>query len=220
LRNLNSMSVTSWLFPLLIILALVATAQYFLGRRKNLILMQEYANAIEHALKPSDKTYTWVGGYIGFKAEYKVKQEVVNTVKATLHLKPRLSLFYYPIAKLTMRHDKLYVVMETSKDVAGEAHLIQKGQYRIIPPGIEHVEKFHKRDVKLGDRDFEMLYQDGKGERQLLSWAQSLKVDFKRIKHLSFTSSTNVVYAFIEPSSDLIPVLFAAMPDLAGAVVK
>lgn len=214
------MSVTSWLFPLLIILAIVATAQYFLGRRKNLILMQEYANAIEHALKPSDKTYTWVGGYIGFKAEYKVKQEVVKTVKATLHLKPRLSLFYYPIAKLTMRHDKLYVVMETSKDIAGEAHLIQKGQYRIIPPGIEHVEKFYKRDVKLGDRDFEMLYQDGKGERRLLSWARSLKVDFKGIKHLSFTSSTNVIYAFIDPTLDLIPALFTRMLDFAGEIVK
>jgi len=214
------MSVTSWLFPLLIALAIVTTAQYFLGRRKNLILMREYADAIEHALKPIDKTYTWVGGYIGFKAEYKVKQEVVKTVKATLHLKPRLSLFYYPIAKLTMRHDKLYVVMETSKDIASEAHLIQKGMYRMIPPGIEHVEKFHKKDVKLGDRDFEMLYQDGKGERQLLPWAQSLKVDFKRIKHLSFTSSTNVIYAFIEPSSDLIPILFAKMPDLAAMVVK
>jgi hypothetical protein len=214
------MSVTSWLFPLLIILALVATAQYFLGRRKNLILMQEYANAIEHALKPSDKTYTWVGGYIGFKAEYKVKQEMVNTVKATLHLKPRLSLFYYPIAKLTMRHDKLYIVMETSKSVDGEAHLIQKGQYRIIPPGIEHVEKFHKRYVKLGDREFEILYQDGKGERQLFSWAQSLKVDFRRIKHLSFTSSTNVIYAFIDPSVDLITTLFTKMLDLPEKVTK
>ncbi len=214
------MSVTSWLFPLLVALAIVATVQYFLGRRKNLILIREYANVIEHALKPIDKTYTWVGGYIGFKAEYKVKQEVVKTVKATLHLKPRLSLFYYPIAKLTMRHDKLYVVMETSKDIAGEAHLIQKGMYRMIPPGIEHVEKFHKKDVKLGDRDFEMLYQNGKGERHLLPWAQSLKVDFKGIKHLSFTSSTNVIYAFIEPSSDLIPVLLGGMPDLAATVVK
>lgn len=103
---------------------------------------------------------------------------------------------------------------------AGEAHLIQKGQYRIIPPGIEHVEKFHKKDVKLGTTNFEMLYQDGKGERQFLPWAQSLKVDFKRIRHLSFTSSTNVVHVFVEPSSDLIPVLLARMPDLAGTVIK
>ena len=64
-----------------------------------------------------------------------------------------------------------------------------------------------------------MLYQDGKGER-LLSLAQSLRVDFKRIKHLSFTSSTNVIYAFVDPSLDLIPALFTGMLDFAAELVK
>jgi hypothetical protein len=214
------MSVTSWLFPLLIIFAIVVAVGYFFGRRKNVILMRQYARAIEAALKPTDQQYTWIGGYIGFKGEYKVKQETVKEVKATLHLKPRHSLLYYPIAKLTMRHDKLYIVMETSKSVDGEAHLIQKGYYRMLGPGIEDKGRFHKKYVKLGDRDFELLYQDRKGEAQLLPWAQSLKVDFRRIKHLSFTSSTNVIYAFINPSVDLITTLFTKMLDLPEKVTK
>ncbi|MEA3253383.1 MAG: hypothetical protein U9Q17_00365 [Chloroflexota bacterium] len=214
------MDLSSWLFPLLIAVAIAATALYFRGRRKNLILMKEYARAIERVLKPVDQTYTWVGGYIGFKADYKVKQALVKTVKVTLHLMPRLSMFYYPIAKLTMKHDKLYVVMEASKDIEGEGHLIRKGYYRVIPPGIKDIEKFHKRDVKLGDREFEMLYQGRKREELLLSWAQGLKIDFNKVKHLSFTSSTNVVYALVEPTQELIPALLAAMPDLAAAVVK
>lgn len=213
------MNITSWVFPLLIIFAVVATTQYFLGRRKNLVLIQKYANAMEAALKPIDKQYTWVGGYIGFKSEYSVKQEMVKRVRATLHMMPRLSLLYYPIAKLTMRHDKLYVVIETAKNIDGEAHLIQKGYYR-MPPGIKDVGKFHKKYVMLGDREFEMLYQDGEGERRLLSWAQSLRVDFKRIKHLSFTSSTNVIYALVEPSLDLFPALFTSTLDFAPKIVK
>lgn len=213
------MNITSWVFPLLIIFAVVATAQYFLGRRKNLVFIQKYAHAMEDALKPIDKQYTWVGGYIGFKSGYKVKQEMVKEVKATLHMMPRLSLLYYPIAKLTMRHDKLYVVVETSKNIRGETHLIQKGYYR-LGPGIKDVEKFHRRYIKLGDREFEILYQDGEGERQLLSLAQSLRVDFKRIKHLSYTSSTNVIYAFVDPSLDLIPTLFTGMLDFAAKLVK
>jgi len=213
------MNITSWMLPLLIIFAVVTTAQYFLGRRKNLLLIQEYAKAMEDALKPVDKQYTWVGGYIGFKAEYKVKQETVRIVRATLHMMPRLSLLYYPVAKLTMRHDKLYVILETSKNIDGEAHLIQKGYYR-IGPGIKDEEKFLRRDVRLGDEEFEMLYQDGKGESQLLSWAQSMPVDFKRIKHLSFTSSTNVIYALIDPSLDLIAALLGRTLDFAARLVK
>jgi len=214
------MSVTSWAFPVLIACALGISAGYFLGRRKNLLLMKQYAAAIEGALKPSDQQYTWVGGYIGFRADYKVKSELVKRVKATLHLLPRLSLLYYPVALLTMRHDKLYVVVEVAKSLAGEAHLIKKGHYRFLPPGIDHVEKFRKSEVALGDTKFELLSQDARGEKLLLSWARELKVDFSKVKHLSFTSSTNVIYAFVEPSTDLIPVLLRAMLLFAPTVVK
>lgn len=214
------MSATSWAFPILIACAITLTAGYFFGRRKNVLLMKQYARALEGALKPSDQLYTWVGGYIGFRAEYKVKSELVKTVKATLHLKPRMSLLYYPFALLTMRHDKLYLVVQVGKKVSGEGHLIRKGHYRLIPPGIEHVERFRKRQVALGDVPFELLSLDTTGEKQLLSWAQGLKVDFNRVKHLSYTSSTDVIYAFVDPAVDLIPVLCAGMLEFAGTVAK
>jgi len=213
------MNVNSWVFPVLVISALVVAIAYFLGRRNNLILMKRYANVLENALKPDDQQYTWLGGYIGFKAEYKGKWGVVNKVRPTLHLKPRLSLLYYPIALLTMRHDKLYIVMETSREIEGEAHLIQKGYYR-IGPNIENEEKFRRTDANLGGKNFELLYQKQKEGERLLGWAQGLMIDFNRVKHLSFTSSTNVIYAFIEPKEDLITTLLKKMPALAQAVVK
>ena len=210
----------SWIFVLLVTVALVVTMGYFFGRRKNLVLMQRYANVLEQALKPADQQYTWLGGYIGFKAEYKGKWGVVKKVSPTLHLKPRLSLLYYPVALLTMRHDKLYLIMETAKEIQGEAHLIQKGYYRVIGPNIKNVEKFRRQEVNLGGRDFELLCKERKQGERLLSWARGLMTDFNRVKHLSFTSSTNVLYALIEPEEDLITTLLAKMPALAQAVVK
>ena len=214
------MSASSWAFPVLIVVALVVAAGYFLGRRKNVLLMKLYADAIEGAVNSSDQQYTWVGGYIGFKADYKVKSQLVKKVKATLHLLPRLSLLYYPFALLTMRHDKLYVIVEVAKSLAGEAHLIKKGHYRFLPPGIDDVERLRRSEVTLGDTKFELLSEDAKGERQLLSWAQGLKVDFNKVKHLSFTASTNVMYAFVEPDTDVIPALLKAMPELAPTILK
>jgi len=212
------MDVGSWAFPALVIFAVALTIGYFFGRRKNLLLMRRYANVLEDALKPDDQQYTWLGGYIGFKAEYKGKWGVVNKVRPTLHLKPRLSLLYYPIALLTMRHDKLFIVMETSKRIEGEAHLIQKGYYR-IGPNIANEEKFHRTDVDLGRREFELFYRNWKEGERLLGWARGLMIDFNRVKHLSFTASTNVLYAFLEPRDDLIITLLREMPDLARAVV-
>lgn len=212
------MGSVSWLLPLLIVLAIGVTVSYFLGRRRNLLLMSTYAQDIERTLKPRDKDYSWIGGYIGFRADYKPEQKGIKRIRATLQLLPRMSLLYFPIAKVTMRHDKLYLVVEISASIAGEAHLIQKGHYRVIPPGIEHPEKFRRKEVRLGERDFELLEKDGRGESQLVPFARKLNVDPRNIKHLSFTSSTNVAYAFIEPGPDVIPAVLPGMLTFAAGL--
>ncbi len=220
-KGYRAMDASSWILPVLIGAALVITASYFFGRRENAALMRVCAAAAEKALKPLDQSYTWVGGYIGYKAEYKVKDDIIKVVKATLHLKPRMSLLYYPIARFTMRHDKLYVVFECKKSLPGEGHLIKKGQYRFIPPGIEHVEQFRKRDVTVGGVDFELLSLDPRGEKELLHWAEQLQAeDYSRVKHLSFTSSTNVLYAYIDPSEDLIAAVLHTAPAFAKTIAK
>lgn len=209
----------SWVFPVLIVFALLVTASYFIGRRRNLLLMSTYARDIEGALRPTDKEYSWIGGYIGFRADYRTGQKDVKRVKATLQLLPRMSLLYFPIAKVTMRHDKLYFIVETSGSIAGEAHLIQKGHYRLIPPGIEHPERFRRKELRLGDRDFELLDRDGRGEGRLLPFARKLDVDTRKIKHLSFTSSTNVAYAFVEPAPGVVRAVLPEMLRFAAGLV-
>ena len=213
------MDSTAWILPVLIVLALATTASYFFGRRENAALMKLYADECERTLKPLDQKYTWIGGYIGFKAEYRIKDEVVKQVRATLQLKPRMSLLYYPVVRFTMRHDKLFIVFECKQSLPGEAHLIKKGQYRFIPAGIDHVEQFKKRDVIVGGEEFELLSLDSRGEKELLRWAEGLAGDNgSLIKHLSFTSSTNVVYAYIDPTVELIDKALRSGPGVAKSL--
>jgi len=212
---------TAWILPVLIVVALATTAFYFFGRRQNAALMNLYSHTCERALKPLDQKYTWIGGYIGFKAEYKIKDEVVKQVKATLQLKPRMSLLYLPVARFTMRHDKLFIVFECKQSLPGEAHLIKKGQYRLVPAGIDHVEQFRKREVTVGGEEFELLSLDSRGEKALLRWGEELAGDNGGlIKHLSFTSSTNVVYAFIDPTEELIEKALLSGPGVAKALAR
>ncbi len=215
------MGATTWILPVVILVAILTTATYFMGRKHNVLLMRVYANALEEALRPVDQTYTWVGGYVGFKADYKVKDDSFKAVKATLHLMPRVSLMYYPVARFTMRHDKLYLVFESKQSIPGEGHLIKKGQYRFVPPGIENEEQFRQRDVTLGGVEYRLLYLDSRGEKALLRWADALKIpDHSLVKHLSFTSSTNVVYAYVEPSEELIASLVRTAPDVVKSLAK
>ncbi len=215
------MDMSTWVLPVVIAVALLTTGAYFVGRRKNASLMKVYGDVCEKELKPVDQQYTWVGGYIGFRADYKMKDEIVKAVKVTLHLKPRMSLLYYPVARFTMPHDKLFVVIESKRGLPGEAHLIQKGQYRFVPAGIDHIEQFRRRDVVLGGVEFELLYLDARGEKALLGWAESVKADdYSMIKHLSFTSSTNVVYARLEPEERLIVSVLRTGQAFTHSLVK
>ncbi len=215
------MDFTAWLLPVVILVALFTAATYFMGRRHNVLLMRLYANALEKAFKPVDQKYTWIGGYVGYRAEFKVKNDYIKLVRASLHLLPRVSLLYRPIARFTMRHDKLYLVFECKQSLPGEAHLIKKGQYRFVPAGIDRIEQFRRRDVTLGGVDFELLSLDSRGEKELIRWAESLQVaDYSHIKHLSFTSSTNVAYAYVDPDEELIAALGRTAPEFVKAIAK
>ncbi|NLE94942.1 MAG: hypothetical protein GX600_04550 [Dehalococcoidia bacterium] len=215
------MDASSWILPLIIVAALGTTTAYFVGRRQNVNLMRYYASIMETALKPTDQQYTWIGGYLGYRAEYQMKDDVIKEIKVTLHLKPRMSIFYLPVSRFTMPHDRMYVVIQSKKGLPGEAHLIKKGQYRFIPAGIDRPEQFQRRNVVLGGVEFEVMYLDSRGERAVLGWAESIKAeDYSMIKHLSFTSSTNVVYARMEPGETLIPAVLKTGQEFTRSLVR
>jgi hypothetical protein len=45
-----------------------ARRRVLVGRRHNTNLMKYYAHIMETALRPTDQQYTWIGGYLGYKA--------------------------------------------------------------------------------------------------------------------------------------------------------
>jgi hypothetical protein len=96
--------------------------QFFRGRKLNLMIMRRVSRALEDALKPTDKEYTWLGGYIGFKGKYELESA---DVEATLTLLPRHALLYFPISLVINRSDRLYIVVRGRIDM-GEIHMFGK----------------------------------------------------------------------------------------------
>lgn len=73
------------LFTIIFVLAGISVIQYYRGRKMNLILMEHYIRMIKDVVKPEDENYTWLGGYIGFRAEYKVNRDNIREFEYTLH---------------------------------------------------------------------------------------------------------------------------------------
>ena len=83
-------------------------------RRKNLQFIRAVGEVLETVLRPRHQRYTWLGGVIGFSAEFKTDAfGVVRVVFTTL---PRQSLLYLPLAWVLGRRDRLELLIMMKQD--------------------------------------------------------------------------------------------------------
>jgi len=193
---------TSSLLLAIMVLAAVSSIQFYKGRKLNLQLMQHYLRAIEEVVKPEDKDYVWLGGYVGFRASYKVNRDNVRKFEYTLTLLPRQSLLYFPIALLTSRHDKLYFVIKPFSQIKREAHLVQKGYYR-LGPKIENEELLQRETIEIAGKEYEALFEKRRDVEKLKELVESLSKPHN-VKHVSLTPKTNVFYVLMKPEPETI----------------
>lgn len=186
----------------IMILAGVASIQFFKGRRLNLMLMQHYLRAIEEVIKPKDKEYVWLGGYIGFRAYYKVNEGNIDKFEYTLTLLPRQSIFYMPISKMISRHDKLYIVVRPYSQIKREAHLIQKRYYRIRPK-IEDEELLQRDFIEVNGKQYEALFEKQRDVELLKDFLQGFSKP-ENVKHVALTPKTDVFYILMKPEPETI----------------
>lgn len=113
---------------------------------------------------------------------------------------PRQSILYFPIALLTSRHDKLYIIIKPLSQIKHEAHLIQKGYYR-MKPKIENEEFLQREIVEIAGKKYEALYEK-KRDVELLKYLVESLPKPHNVKHVSLTPKTNVFYIFMKPEPD------------------
>ncbi len=190
------------LFTIIFVLAGISVIQYYRGRKLNLLLMEHYIRAVKDVIKPEDENYTWLGGYIGFRAEYKVNRGNIRKFEYTLTLLPRHSILYFPVSLLTSRYDKIYFVIRPFAEIRREAHLIQKGYYR-LKPNIENEDLLQRDTVEIAGKEYEALYEKKRDVEKLKELVESLSKPHN-VKHVSLTPKTNVFYVLMKPEPDTI----------------
>lgn len=186
-------------FPLLLLIFLLAafvTIWFYRGRRRNLYLISSFAKELEGAIKPIDQTYTWLGGYVGFRAEYKLPSPQPQ-INITLTLLPRHSLLSLPFSLLLLRHDRLYAILPWKTSVPGEAHLVRKGFLSIIPK-IEGVERMVQEKWQSKGVEFDIWYKHSAAKDVIISIIQRLG-NPGLIRHLALVPGPNHLYCFMKP---------------------
>lgn len=199
-----SAATAAWL-PYLFVLAGAMYLQYLWGRRANWRIIRETAAECERALRPRDQTYTWIGGLVGYKADYVVRRGQLNRVEATLTALPRHSLLYLPISWAWRRHDTLYLLWRPNQPLRmrGHVYLAAPGVWR---PRIPAPEELQEEWVEVAGRRYRLLFSTRTSRELLRRLVQAAESPL--VRHISINPDEGAVYCRL-----------AARPGMVGAVV-
>ena len=177
----------------LLLLGLVASLQYWRGRRLNLTLIRELSRQMEEALRPKEKNYTWIGGYVGVVAEYTLEDENYSKAKATISLLPHHSLLYLPISLLLGRKDRVYFLIYPKRKLKGRAHVLSGKKSSSLKglPRFSFVDSVTLKGVNL------KRYYNSKGEAEFLTKVASRLKDPRSFEHLAANVEENAYYASV-----------------------
>ncbi len=189
-------NIAVYLFIFIALVAGISTLQFYRGRKQNLMILEYSIRVLEKSFKPRDKNYTVIGIYIGYDATYKVIHDMIKNIKAVVLLLPRQSLLYMPIAKLTSRFDKIFLIINYKKDknFPGEAHLVKKGYYRLgIKRTIKGIEKMRIERISIGTNKYYLVYTHRSLVEKLINFAKQLE-DPSIINHLAIVPKNKRLY--------------------------
>jgi hypothetical protein len=179
--------------------ALLGTA-FFVGQRRNRRIALRTARELEEALGPLEKTYTWIGGLIGFHARYGV--DGFRDARATCTLLPRHALLYLPFALMLGRGDRAHVTLYLEGRFEAEAHVVSRAHLRSPLVHIEGRGAMHQRACQAGGRPFVLLATREALLAELSNLAERLGREglARHVRHIALVPDLSTLYAQVVPT--------------------
>jgi hypothetical protein len=117
----------AYLFIIFILLTFFISIAYIYGYKENYKLIKSVSKKLEDELKPIDKTYTWLGGVIGFSATYMLKE--IGSIKILFATIPRQSILFLPFSIIMRKYDKIEVLIPFNKKIKSNITIIRCKPY-------------------------------------------------------------------------------------------
>ncbi len=194
--------VTQPLFYLFIAFSIFLSISYFRGSRKNKKIYLSAFNNLREIIKPKDEIYTNIGGLTGHHAKFLVKgNSPFKLAEATITMLPRQSMLYYPISRMLMKFDRLFIsftLKSPLSETVTEAHLIEKQFSTFKTVKIKDPESFSTDEIKWGSNEYLIYYKDEEGKKCFNSILKSVE-DPGKIRHLAVVPEHNRIFVFMIP---------------------
>ncbi len=181
-----SFSIDRTFFLFLVFLSAGITVQYIYDHKKNLKIIRTMSILLEKIFHPDDSHYIWLGGVIGFSAEYQAAS--FQKIKATLRLIPRQSPLYLPFFYLRRERDILELLFYLNEMPSQEFHIVKSE----LISGISNLNKLMKENEIINARDFYILYEKDKEStdelKKIVSGSRGI------VEHIAITRENRIFY--------------------------
>ena len=192
--------VTTPLFLLFVGFSCLLSVVYYWGRRRNRKVFLAAFNDLVDVIHPDDQNFINIGGMVGYHANLLIegKDNPFSKVEATITLLPRHSLLYMPISLMIMRFDRLFITLHQRGKLSGEGHLIEKRYAGFRGPKITNAHRMDKVEIKWGDYDFLLYFEQVPLRDRFLSFVQK-NPDPGIIRHIAFVAHQRKCFLFMIP---------------------
>ncbi len=197
----------------LVVLAIAATAQYYLGTKKNRFISSRISRDLEELLKPSSTNYVNIGGSIGYNFAFALSGNW-SKAKGTMTLNARHSLLYLPLSLLLGVRDRFFMNIFTKKRLRGEAHLVESSYLRRA--NIEGLESMSRMEAEAGGKRFTLLWKGADLSAELRGVLESL-AEPERLRHFCSYPETKTFFMHLRPKEgrvrDDLAAVMKRLPD-------
>jgi len=169
------------LFYLFVVLTFGLAFAYFVGARRNKKISRVIFRILEDVLQPSKKSYTNIGGLIGYNFNYsRLKAKNIARINGVLTMLPRQSPLYLPLAKFFGRSDKLYMtIFVTNIEAKGAWHIVHSKCRETID-----IDKLAYKKVKAKGQTFSIFCENEADFAVLESYL--LRAQPKFLRHMAY----------------------------------
>jgi hypothetical protein len=189
----------AYIVPLLA-LALVTTAGYFYGRKKNRWISGWISREAEDVLKPVDSNYVNFGGTIGYNYVYKLRKPF-REAKGTFTLLPRQSVLYMPISLLVNRYDKFYMQLFADGKLAGEGHIVARSYLSRAKNAIDGYSGLTREDVDRDGKSYVLLWDSRGMDEKLKKLLDSVRHP-ELLRHFCCYADNKNFFLYLRPVKD------------------
>ncbi|BAL80712.1 hypothetical protein [Caldisericum exile] len=199
------MQISSYLLLIFLVLGGIASLQFYKGRKINTSIMIHYIRKFEENLSLRDKMYTYLGGYIGFKAKYDLQDKNIKRMELVLTLIPRQSLFWLPFSYPFKRGDRLYLMVYPKFNIRRDAHIVQNFYY-LFGPNITEREHLKKEPASISRfNNYYTLYESKSDYDKLKKLIEDTFEDPRRVRHIALNRENNSLFILMKPDINATP---------------